>query len=70
MNAMLLTSILCVPLVAGLLCLLVRSRRVMEVLNVAGLRHHAGARSDAASPRCCERGSASPSGASFSAPTP
>jgi len=33
---MLLTSILCVPLVVGLLCLFARPRALMESLNVAG----------------------------------
>jgi hydrogenase-4 component F len=33
---MLLTSILCVPLAVGLTCLLARSRRLMETLNVTG----------------------------------
>src|ERR1035438_1123630 len=33
---MLLTSILCVPLLVGLLCLVVRPRLLLEALNVAG----------------------------------
>ncbi|MBI5394561.1 MAG: hydrogenase 4 subunit F [Verrucomicrobia bacterium] len=33
---MLLTTILCVPLVVGLLCLFVRPRALMEALNIAG----------------------------------
>src|SRR6266542_4676214 len=33
---MLLTSILCVPLVVGLLCLFARPRALVELLNIAG----------------------------------
>jgi len=33
---MLLTSILCIPLLVGLTCLVARPRRVMESLNTAG----------------------------------
>ena len=67
---MLLTSILCVPLLAGLLCLFARPRRLVELLNLAAFASVLILGVKLFRSVLAPRAAPSPSGANSCAPTP